>query len=119
MKKIILIIVGIFFCSFVSFAAFWGACIDINGPDVAVYVIDPDIMGIDNYETGKYATVIVDCPQEKPHQHPFSNCANGCPMYPDSSIKFAKGSTKVCEGDTIYVFKRKCRIKSMEVVSGD
>ena len=68
-------------------------------------------MGIDNYESNEYAIIIVECPKETQNQHAFSNCANKCPLYPDSSIRIKSGASKICEGDVFYILKENVKFR--------
>lgn len=79
---------------------FWKTCISI---DSSFYhqIIDPDILEIGNSEYYAFVTVIVE---GVPRRNAFSRCANGCPLFPNNSVKVAKNKIKVCEGDSIFVY---------------
>ena len=93
--------------------AFWKTCLEIENHNTAVWVVDPDIMGVKNFRTHEFAYVTLDCPKDTPYEHPFSKCANGCPLYPDISIKIPPSKDKICEGDTVFVYKKRCKITIM------
>jgi len=86
--------------------SFWKTCLKI---DSSFYhqIIDPDIIEIGNNEY--YAFVGVEC-EGAPRSNAFSNCANGCPLVSNSSVKIARNRTQVCEGDTIFVGNDQCTI---------
>ena len=79
---------------------FWKTCIKI---DSSFYhqIIDPDILEIGNSDYFAFVTVAVE---GVPRKNAFSRCANGCPLFPNSSVRIAKNKIKVCEGDTIFVY---------------
>lgn len=79
------------------------------------FILDPGVMGVENYDTNEYAIVSVECLRDSMSEQPFSRCANGCPVYPDSSIKISQKKKELCEGDTFFVFKKRCEITSMRV----
>jgi len=86
--------------------SFWEKCMKV---DSSFYhqIIDPDIIEIGNDEY--YAFVAVEC-EGVPRKHTFSGCANGCPLFPNRSVKIARNKVKVCEGDTIFVGSDQCTL---------
>lgn len=94
--------------------AFWGTCIDIDTSRVSVWVVDPDTMGIKNHVTNEFAFASLDCAQTTKPEFAFSRCANGCPLYPDSSIRIPAKTTKLCIGDNIFVYNKRCEIVTMK-----
>ena len=113
-KRIILFLMCIIlFCASTSFA-FWNTCLDIDTSRVSVWVVDPDIMGIKNHETNEFAFLSLDCAQTTKREFAFSRCANGCPLYPDSSIRIPAKTTKLCIGDHVFVFNKQCVIDTMK-----
>lgn len=113
-NKILLFFVGIFFLTVSTSLAFWKTCIDIDTSHISVWVVDPDIMGIKNHETNEFAFLSLDCAQTTKREFAFSRCANGCPLYPDSSIRIPAKLTKLCIGDRVFVFDKQCEIDTMK-----
>ena len=113
MRNLLVLIICMTIFIPVGVFAFWKICINIEGQNTAVWVVDPDIMGVKDLKTEEFAFVSLDCPQNTPYEHPFSKCSNGCPLYPESSIKIPSGKDKICEGDTVFVYQKRCKITSM------
>ncbi len=112
-KLLIILICTILFGVSPSYA-FWKTCIDINTSRVSVWVVDPDTMGIKNYVTNEFAFISLDCSQTTRPEFAFSQCANGCSLYPDSSIKIPAKTKTLCIGDDIFVYSKRCEITHMK-----
>ena len=84
----------------------WKTCMKV---DSSFYhqIIDPDILEIGNDKY--YAFVGVTCEGVRRH-NAFSRCANGCPIFPNSSVKIARNKVEVCEGDIIFVRNDQCTL---------
>jgi len=80
--------------------SFWKTCIKIDS-SFYYQIIDPDILEIGNSEYSAFVTVVCE---GVPRKNPFSRCANGCPLFPNSSVRIARNKAKVCEGGTIFVY---------------
>jgi len=113
-KKIITFSVILLLFSISTSFAFWKACIDIDASRIFVWVVDPDIMGIKNHETNEFAFLSLDCTQTTKREFAFSRCANGCPLYPDSSIRIPAKLTKICIGDYVFVYDKQCEVDTMK-----
>ncbi len=112
-KRCLVILMFFIFAWKTQSHAFWKTCINIDAYNTSVWVVDPDIMAVKNLITNEFAFVSIECPLNNLYEHPFSRCANGCPLYPDSSIRIPFGKHKLCEGDIIFIYNKKCRISSM------
>ena len=88
----------------------FGSCLKINNA-FQYRIVDPDILEIANDKYSAY--VGVWCETSIPC-NAFSDCANGCDLYPKSYIKFKKNAKKVCEGDIIIVGNKKCVIGEID-----
>ena len=86
------------------------SCIVINN-SFQYRIVDPDILEIANDKYWAY--VGIWCETSIPC-NAFSDCANGCDLYPKNYIKFKKKAKKVCEGDIIFVGNKKCRIGEID-----
>lgn len=105
MAILIILLCLLFFLPQISYSL-WKTCIKV---DSSFYhqIIDPDILEIGNDEY--FAFVAVEC-EGVPRKHAFSRCANGCPLFPNSSVRIAKNKVKICEGDIIFVGSDQCTI---------
>ena len=107
-KKLVLMIGIIFiFLGFINRKT----CIDFNYRYSSVWIVDPDIMGIKNHLTNEFAFVSVKC-SDNPYEHAFSHCTT-CPLYPNNCIRIPFKKHKLCEGDTIFVYNKKCKLIDM------
>ena len=84
----------------------WKSCLEINN-SFYHQIIDPDILEIGNDKY--YAFVSVHC-EGVQRRNAFSNCANGCPLFPNRAVRIARNKIKVCEGDTIFVNSDQCTL---------
>ncbi len=109
-KNFLALLLCMFICKATESYAFWKTCIGIDSRNTSVWVVDPDIMGVKNHDTNEFVFLSIDCPQNNPYEHPFSRCANGCPLYPDNSIRIPSGKSKLCEGDIIFVYNKRCEV---------
>jgi hypothetical protein len=113
-KNVKILVICIIILIPAEISAFWNTCIKIDRDNTSIWVVDPDIMGVKNFNTNEFAFVSIDCPEDSLHEHPFSKCANGCPLYPASSIKLSTGRDKICESDAIFIYKKRCKVSHME-----
>ncbi len=109
--KIVVMTTLILFLSLLFFLpeaahSFWKTCMKV---DSSFYhqIIDPDIIEIGNNEY--FAFVTFEC-EGVPRKNAFSRCANGCPLFPNCSVKIARNKVNVCEGDTIFVGSDQCTL---------
>jgi hypothetical protein len=114
MKRFFVFVISMIILIPAEIFAFWNTCIKIDKDNTSIWVVDPDIMGVKNFGTNEFAFVSIDCPEDTPYEHPFSKCANGCPLYPASSIKLPTGRDKICESDKVFIYKKRCKVSHME-----